>query len=49
MVMLIQIKNLKLLSNNKNFYSKSDGVAYFEDKSNRCEIDSLLLVFFLEI
>ncbi len=34
---------------NKNFYSKSDGVAYFEDKSNRCEIDSFIGVLFGDI
>ena len=35
--------------NNKTFYSKSDGVAYFEDKSNRCEIDSFIGVLFGDI
>ena len=34
---------------NKNFYSKSDGVAYFEDKTNRCEIDSFIGVLFGDI
>ena len=34
---------------NKTFYSKSDGVAYFEDKSNRCEIDSFIGVLFGDI
>jgi len=26
--------------NNKSYYKKSDGIAYFEDKENRCEVDS---------
>ena len=30
-------------------YSKSDGVAYFDDKSNRCEIDSFIGVLFGDI
>ncbi len=34
---------------NKTLYSKSDGVAYFEDKSNRCEIDSFIGVLFGDI
>lgn len=34
---------------NKSFYSKSDGVAYFDDKSNRCEIDSFIGVLFGDI
>ena len=34
---------------NKTFYSKSDGVAYFEDKTNRCEIDSFIGVLFGDI
>ena len=34
---------------NKTFYSKSDGVAYFEDESNRCEIDSFIGVLFGDI
>ncbi len=29
-------------SNGKSFYSLSDGIAYFENKKNRCEVDSLL-------
>ncbi len=33
----------------KTMYSKSDGVAYFEDKSNRCEIDSFIGVLFGDI
>lgn len=28
--------------NNKSFFSVSDGIAYFEDKTNSCEVDSLL-------
>ena len=28
--------------NNKSFFSLSDGIAYFEDKSTICEVDSLL-------
>jgi len=28
--------------NNRSFFSVSDGIAYFEDKSNSCEVDSLL-------
>ena len=28
--------------NGKSFYSLSDGIAYFENKKNRCEVDSLL-------
>ncbi len=28
--------------NNKSFFSISDGIAYFEDKSTSCEVDSLL-------
>ena len=34
---------------NKTLYSKSDGVAYFDDKSNRCEIDSFIGVLFGDI
>ena len=34
---------------NKTLYSKSDGVAYFEDKSNGCEIDSFIGVLFGDI
>ena len=34
---------------NKSFYSRSDGVAYFEDESNRCEIDSFIGVLFGDI
>lgn len=26
--------------NNQSFHTKSDGIAYFEDKKNRCEVDS---------
>ena len=26
--------------NNKEYFSKSDGIAYFDDKQNRCEVDS---------
>ncbi|MDC3341774.1 caspase family protein [Candidatus Pelagibacter sp.] len=26
--------------NNRSYYSKSDGIAYFENKKNRCEVDS---------
>ena len=26
--------------NNKSYYKKSDGIAYFENKENRCEVDS---------
>jgi hypothetical protein len=26
--------------NNKSYYKKSDGIAYFQDKENRCEVDS---------
>ena len=26
--------------NNKNYFSKSDGIAYFDNKGNRCEVDS---------
>ena len=26
--------------NNKNYFSKSDGIAYFDNKNNRCEVDS---------
>ena len=28
--------------NDRSFFSVSDGIAYFDDKSNRCEVDSLL-------
>ena len=36
-------KNSKLIeSNGQSFYSLSDGIAYFESKKNRCEVDSLL-------
>ena len=36
-------------ADSKTLYSKSDGVAYFEDKSNRCEIDSFIGVLFGDI
>ena len=32
----------KFKFDNKNYFSKSDGIAYFESKSNRCEVDSQL-------
>ena len=36
-------KDSDLISfNNKSFFSISDGIAYFEDKSTSCEVDSLL-------
>jgi len=36
-------KESKLINfNNKSFFSVSDGIAYFEDKTNSCEVDSLL-------
>ncbi len=35
--------------NNQNYFSKSDGVAYFEDQSNRCEVDSKVGVFMGDI
>ncbi len=36
-------KNSELIeSNGKSFYSLSNGIAYFENKKNRCEVDSLL-------
>ena len=35
--------------NNKIYFSRSDGVAYFEDKSNRCEIDSKVGVLFDDV
>ena len=31
----------KFSFNGKKYFSKSDGIAYFENKKNRCEIDSL--------
>tara|TARA_B100001121_G_C18675273_1_gene615956 strand:+ start:597 stop:2105 length:1509 start_codon:yes stop_codon:yes gene_type:complete len=37
------------LANNQNYFSKSDGVAYFEDRSNRCEVDSQIGVLFGDI
>ena len=41
MVMLIQIMVIKnLILRIKNFQHKSDGIAYFEDKKNRCEVNS---------
>ena len=36
-------------ANNKSYFSRSDGIAYFEDKSNRCEIDSKVGVLFDDI
>ena len=35
--------------NNQNYFNKSDGVAYFEDQSNRCEVDSKIGVFMGDI
>ncbi len=37
------------LANNQNYFTKSDGVAYFEDRSNRCEVDSQIGVLFGDI
>jgi len=36
-------------ANNQKYFSKSDGVAYFEDESNRCEVDSQIGVLFGDI
>ena len=40
-------KNSKLFNfNNKSFYSLSDGIAYFDNKKNSCEVDSQIGVLF---
>ncbi len=33
-------KSNKFKFNNQSFFSNSDGIAYFENKKNRCEVDS---------
>ena len=41
MIYLIEFSNSKIFNfNDKEYFSKSDGIAYFDNKENICEVDS---------